>query len=182
MGSWEELDTEISVIVDNSELDNMVESLNDEDGVFEPLYDIVENLKSGIEEGSKKGVADLARRNKSFQEQYITKRCKHQTGRLQSSIQEEEIEGGFGYIVGTIIDEIYPMSVEYGADIYPVNGQALRFPAPADWDGPTDEDGFVYLKEAHQEPRPFVAPAYVDTNSIAEEIMLIYVENAKKGI
>ena len=176
MGAWEELDTEISVIVDNSELDNMVESLNDEDGVFEPLYDIVENLKSGIEEGSKKGVEDLARRNKSFQEQYITKRCKHQTGRLQSSIQEEEIEGGFGYIVGTIIDEVYPMAVEYGrGPVYPINAKALAFYA--------DSGELVFRKSVGPaDPRPFVAPAYVDTTSIAEEIMLIYVENAKKGI
>jgi len=175
MGAWDELDTEISVEVDTTDLEELL-YLDDEWGIFEPVEKIALDLKTNIEEGSKNGVEDLAKRNVSFQEKWINKNCKNPSGILASSI---DIEGDeYEYITGTRINHIYPMSVEYGADIYPVVAKALRFPAPPDWDGDTDEDGFVFLSEAHPKPHPFVAPAYDDTDKIAEQIMVMEIGHA----
>lgn len=177
MGAWDELDTEISVDNDLTDLD-MLLSLDDDYGVFEPLHEIVEDLKSSIEEGTQRGVYELSVKNISFQEKWINQNCKNPSGILATSIIGDEEDDGYTIITGTIINHIYPMSVEYGADIYPVTASVLRFPAPDDWDGDVDEDGFVYLKEAHPPAHPFVAPAYDDTVEIAEEIMVTEIGHA----
>ena len=181
MGAWDELDTEISVDVDTADLEAILD-LDDEYGIFEPIQKSVSKLITNIHDGSKEAVEDISDRNRSFQEQYIIKNCKHPTGMLASSIEKQEIDGGYGFIVGTIISHIYPMSVEYGADIYPRTKKVLRFLAPEDWDGETDEDGFVFLPEAHPQPHPYVQPAYEDTEQIAGEILLHKVEIAKQRI
>jgi len=169
MGAWEELNTLIEVDNDFSDLDNIL-SINDEYGIFDPVKEEIQDLKNKIDDGSKRGVYELAKKNVSYQEKWINENCKNPSGILATSIDYEG--GDYSYITGTRIQHIYPMSVEYGADIYPVKAKALRFPAPSDWDGDVDEDGFVFLKEAHPKPHPFVAPAYDDTEQIAEEIMI----------
>lgn len=179
MGAWNELDTEVSVDVDTSDLEQI---LNLDENIFAPVIAKAEKLIELINDGSKEGVDDISTRNRSFQQQYVIENCKFPTGMLSSSIQKQEIDGGYGFIVGTIISHIYPMSVEYGADIYPKTKKVLRFLAPPDWDGDTDEDGFVFLKEAHPKPHPYVAPAYDDTLKIADEIMLRKVEIAKQRL
>lgn len=176
MGAWDELNTEISVENDFTDLDNLL-SLDDELGIFEPVHKIVDDLKSAIDEGSQRGVFELAKRNISFQEKWINQNCKNPSGILATSIDYEE-EGDYSIITGTRINHIYPMSVEYGADIYPVTAKVLRFPAPDDWTGDVDEDGFVFLKEAHPRPHPFVAPAYDDTVEITETIMVDEIAHA----
>lgn len=170
MGAWSELDTEISVDVDTSDLEKILEF----DDVFEPVKETAERLIRNIHDGSKEAVEDIARRNKSFQEQFIAVQCKNPSGMLQSSIQTEEIDGGYGYIVGTIIAHFYPLCVEFGrGEVYPIRAKALAF---------YDDSGeLVFRKKAGRaEPRPFVAPAYEMTNHIAEEIMLRKVEIAKQ--
>lgn len=175
MGAWEELDTEISVDNDFTDLEGVL-SLDDPYGIFEPVQSEIKGLINKIDTGSKNAVEDLAKRNVSFQEKWINKNCKNPSGVLASSI--DMTGGDYSFITGTRINHIYPMSVEYGADIYPVTASVLKFPAPDDWDGDVDEDGFVYLKEAHPKPHPFVAPAYDDTEDIAETIMISEIGHA----
>ena len=179
MGAWDELDTEITIDVDTSDLEEIL-TLDGE--VFEPVIDTVKTLIKNIHDGSKEAVENISKRNKSFQQEIIGNICKNPTGMLQSSIHNKQINGGYGYLVGTVINHIYPMSVNYGADIYPKNKKVLRFQPPPDWKGKVSKDGFVFLKEAHQKPKPFVAPAYRRTDRIAEQIVLRKIEIAKKRI
>ena len=86
MGAWEELDTEISVELDFSDLDNIL-SLDDEFGIFEPVQKEVEDLKTKIDTGSKNAVEELAKKNVSFQEKWINDNCDNPSGMLASSIE-----------------------------------------------------------------------------------------------
>lgn len=172
MGAWDELDTEISVDVDTSDLEKIL----DLDDIFEPVKETTEKLIQNLHDGSKEAVKDIARRNKSFQEQIIAEKCKNPSGMLQSSIQEQQINDGYGYIVGTIINHIYPMALEFGRKpLVPVRAKALAFYA--------DSGELIFRKRVGEaKPRPFVAPAYEKTDAIAEEIMLRKVEIAKQRL
>lgn len=171
MGAWDELDTEINVTVDTSELDELLEICGGSD-IYEPLEASVNRLKKGLTDGSKEAVKDIARRNKSFQEQLINIVCDNPSGRLMSSITAEK-QNDFTYLVGTRITEIYPMSVEYGRrEVYPKRAKALAFYL--------DGELVFRKKVGRAEPRPFVAPAYETTKGVAEEIMLRKVEIAKR--
>lgn len=171
MGAWSELDTEISVDVDTSDLEKILEL----DDIFEPVKETASKLIQNLHDGSKEAVEDIARRNKSFQEQAIAETCDNPSGMLLSSIQQEEINNGYGFIVGTIINHIYPLCVEFGrGEVYPVRAKALAFYLDGE---------LVFRKSVGKaEPRPFVAPAYEKTSLIAEEIMLRKVEIAKQRI
>ena len=171
MGAWEELDTEIMAELDISDLEKISE-LNDEYGIFEPVQKIAEDMKNNIETGCKKAVEDLAKRNISFQEKWINKNCKNPSGMLASSIDMEQ-QDDYSIITGTRINDVYPMSIEYGhTDIYPVRAKALAFY----WEGE-----LIFRKHVNPtEPRPFVAPAYEDTDKIAETIVML--EIAHQGI
>lgn len=170
MGAWDELNTEISVENDFTDLDNLL-SLDDELGIFEPVHKIVDDLKSAIDEGSQRGVFELAKRNISFQEKWINQNCKNPSGILATSIDYEE-EGDYSFITGTRINDIYPMSVEYGrSEVYPITAKALAFYA--------DSGELLFRKWVRKaEPRPFVAPAYDDTVEITETIMVDEIAHA----
>ena len=169
MGAWDELDTEISVTLDTSGLDDLMDSL-DFDDVFEPLYETLDNLKTGLDDGSKEGVEDIANRNRSFQEQFINEVCDNPSGMLASSIDVEE-QDEYTYLIGTMINHIYPMAVEYGrSEVYPIRAKALAFY----YDG----ELIFRKKVGPAKPRPFVAPAFEKTNDVAEEIMLRKIEIA----
>ena len=163
MGAWNELDTEISVILNTSDLDDLI-NLDDELGIFEEVKKEAENIKKKFETGSKRGVQDLSVRNRSFQEQIIAEICDNPSGRLATSINNKKIND-YTYLIGTSINEIYPMSVEYGrGPVYPIRAKALAFYAS------TGE--LLFRKRVGPaQPRPFVAPAYDRTNHIAERIM-----------
>lgn len=166
MGAWEELDTEISVELDIDDLDT-INTMDDPYGIFEDVQEYCANLKTAIETGSSKGVNDLAIRNRSFQQQIISEVCDNPSGMLVSSIQEEE-QNEYTYLIGTIINHIYPMSVEYGrGPVYPIHAKALAFYL----------DGVLVFRKSvgPAKPRPFVAPAYEKTYEIAEQIMVDYI-------
>ena len=171
MGAWEELDTEISAELEFTDLDNLL-SMNDEYGIFEPIQKVVEDIKARFTEGTKRAVSELAKKNKSFQEKWINKNCKNPSGMLASSI---DIEGDdFSFIVGTRINDVYPMSVEFGhRDIYPVRAKALAF---------YDDSGELifrkHVSDTFDNPRPFVAPAYDDTEYIAETMLILEIAHA----
>lgn len=171
MGAWDELDTEISAELDLTGLDVLEEVLNDDEyGIFEPALDYIDKLRNGIDEGTKRGVGEIAGRNRSFQEQIIYEVCDNPSGMLASSINDEQ-QSEYSYLVGTIINHIYPMCVEYGrGEVYPVRAKALAFYLDGE---------LVFRKSVGKaEPRPFVAPAYEKTNDIAKDLMLLEINHA----
>ena len=171
MGAWDELDTIISAEVDTTDLESLTE-LNDEYGIFEPLKGIVENHKSMIENGTKRAVRELANKDRYYQEKWINKNCKNPSGVLASSVGYSD-EEDYSITVGTVISHIYPMSIEYGhREIVPIRAKALAFY----WDGE-----LIFRKRVRAtDPRPFVAPAYDDTEQIADQILVD--EIAHQGI
>lgn len=160
MGRWKELETEISVELDLSDLDHVL-SFGKE---FAPLKMKIEQIKSKMERGSRRAVHELAKRNKSWQEEYINRHCDNPSGMLATSIA---IWGSnFQYFTGTTINHIYPMSVEYGRKGFgPKKAKALAF---------YNSDGELIFRKrvgpAH--PRPFVSPAYTRTLLISEEMLI----------
>lgn len=169
MGAWKELDTLIEVENDFTDLDNIL-SINDEYGIFDPVKEEIQDLKNKIDDGSKRAVYELAKKNVSFQEKWINNNCKNPSGILASSI--DYTGDDYSYITGTRINHIYPMSVEYGhTDIYPIHAKALAF---------YDDSGeLIFRKHVKPtNPRPFVAPAYDDAVQITEEIMLLEIGHA----
>jgi len=172
MGAWNELDTEITVDVDTSELEKLLDMPN-ESGVFDPLLQSVEKLIKNVHDGSKEAVEDIANRNRSFQEQAINLYCTNPSGMLASSIEKQQINGGYGFIVGTTINHIYPMAVEYGRkEVYPIKAKTLAFYYKGE---------LIFRKKVgRSKPRLFVARAYRKTSTIADQIVLRKVEIAKK--
>lgn len=169
MGAWKELDTEISAELDLSDLDDLI-NISDSIGVYQPLKEVARDLKKQFQDGAKRGVEEIAKRNISFQEKWINKNCKNPSGMLASSITAT----GTGYerVTGTRINDVYPMSIEYGhTDIYPVKAKALAF---------YDDSGeLIFRKHVNPtKPRPFVAPAYDDTERIAETLMMLEINHA----
>lgn len=168
MGAWDELDTEISVEVETDDIDFAIDLCDEY--FTDDIREHLERVKKGIEDGSREGVADIAVRNRSFQQQLITDLSVHPyaSGMLGSSIVEEE-QDEYTWLVGTRINHIYPMAVEYGRDaVEPVNAKVLFFYALSGEP--------VFTKHVGPaEPRPFVQPAYDKTDNIAEELMLRYI-------
>lgn len=168
MGAWDELDTEISAEVDTTELETAI-GLCDE-YFTDDIREHLEQIKKGVEKGTGEGVKDIATRNRSFQQQLITDLGEHPyaSGMLGSSIVEEE-QDEYTWLVGTRINHIYPMAVEYGrGPVEPVNAKALFFYSLSGEPVWTKHVGPA-------EPRPFVAPAYDKTDNIAEELMIRYI-------
>ena len=168
MGAWDELDTEISVEVETDDIDNALDLCDEY--FLEDISKYLEDIKEGVEKGSSKAVSDLATRNRSFQQQLITDLGEHPyaSGMLGSSIVEEE-QDEYTWLIGTRINHIYPMAVEYGRDaVEPVNKKVLFFYALS------GEPVFT-MKSGPAEPRPFVEPAFEKTESIAEEMMMRYI-------
>lgn len=161
MGRWKELETEISVELDLSDLDHLL-NYGDE---FAPLKLKVEQIKSKMERGSKRAVHELAKRNVSWQEKYINKHCKNPSGMLASSIVPEK-KTDYSWITGTRINHIYPMSVEYGRKGFgPKKAKALAFY--------NDDGELIFRKRVGPAmPRPFVSPAYTETLLVSEEMLI----------
>ena len=168
MGAWDELDTEISAEVDTSDIDTAL-SLCDE-YFLEDVTEHLNELKKGMEDGTKEGLQDIAGRNRTFQQQLITDLEQHPyaSGMLGSSITEEQ-QDEYTWLIGTRINHIYPMAVEYGRKGFSAEpGKVLWFYALS--------GEIVFTKHVGPaKPRPYVQPAYDKTEQIAEELMLRYV-------
>lgn len=155
MGAWDELDVFIDSDVDISGLDEIIEVCSEDSDfaeIFEPAISQAEDWKNAIEEGNEQGLDITANKIISAEQTEILDTSKHpySQGILGTSIISEE--QGTGRLIGTVINHIYPMSVEYGADIYPVNVSKLKFQ--------TRDGNIVFASEVHQEPKPFVQPAF----------------------
>ena len=167
MGAWEELDTELTVVNDVSALDDIINECNGEfSEIFEDAVKTAEELKKAIDDGSKEGLEITANRLMSRESRYATDSShraenSRASGKLASSITVEG--GGYHYTVGTTIDEIYPMSVEYGrGEVHPIPPNTrLRF---------YGQDGYLIypLMSAEAPPYPFVQPAYDEVVELVE--------------
>ena len=192
MGAWSELDTEVEVVFNKKNIDSAISSLGD-DELFEDVTDYLKKIRTAFDTGSKQAVEDISKRNKSFQQQIISEVCNNPSGMLSSSIKIEK-KSEYTYLIGTIINHIYPMSLEKGRKGFgPIRAKALAFYAP---DGGVmtfskGSTGLTFGKAQHglifrkrvgpAKPRPFVAPAYRKTKSIARGIVVRKIgENLKK--
>ena len=168
MGAWDKLDTEITINVDTTDIDRAISGCDENftDLIKSELIQIKKGYKKGCEEASK----DIATRNRSFQQQEIGDTGKHPyaSSKLSSSIVEEK-KGDYTWLVGTRINHIYPLAVEYGRSaIKPRKAKVLFFYALSGEP--------VFTKHVGPaEPRPFVEPAFNITLNIAEEIVLRYI-------
>lgn len=178
MGAWDELDTLIEATSDTLALEELIEVCEDGDfgDIFEPAIQQAEAWIDAIEDGTEQGLEVTANNLISMQQTEILDTAKHpySQGILGTSIDKEEY--GDGWLIGTSINHIYPMSVEYGADIYPVKAFALQVhesQLKGDY-GTPDKKGFFYWKEVHITPKPFVQPAF--------ERMVDKIENEGYGV
>ena len=163
MGTWDELDTQVNVSLDTSELDELIQFL-DGDPVFTPAIELAEKYKKGIEEGAKEGAETIAKRNKSLQELAIATNATMASMNLLNSIEIEE-QSDTSYLIGTTITHFYPLCVEKGrGEVRPVNAKVLH------WFTLSGNEVFsMYSSPAP--PRPFVKPAYEQTQSEAKNIV-----------
>ncbi len=167
MGAWDELDTELTVSNDVSALDDIVNECSGEFAeIFEDTLQTVEQLKVAIDEGSQDGLEIVANRLMSRESRYATEpshRAENSraSGKLASSITVEG--GGYQYVVGTTIDEIYPMAVEYGrGEVHPIPPNTrLRF---------YGKEGYLIypLMTSEAPPYPFVQPAFEEIVDLVE--------------
>ena len=165
MGNWPELDTEVNVNVDTSELDELIEFLGD-DPIFKPAVEIAEKYKKGIEEGAKLGAKTIAEIDKSLQELAIGSNATFTdaSGGLLRSIEIEK-ESETTYIIGTNITHFYPLCVEFGrGEVRPIRAKALH------WFTLSGTEIFSQYSSPAP-PRPFVKPAYEETSARAVDIV-----------
>lgn len=170
MGTWEELDTSVNVDVDTSELNDLIDLLGG-DPVFKPAVEIAEMFKKGIEEGSKNGASEIARTVKSLQELMIATNATIFYGDLLNSIEIEE-ESETSYLIGTTIKHFYPLCIENGrGEVRPIRAKALH------WFTLSGIEIFSQYSSPAP-PRPFVKPAFEQTQSRAIDIIKTEIYNA----
>ena len=172
MGAWSELDTEVKVSLDTSELDDLIQFLG-EDPIFRPAVEIAERYKKGIEEGSKVGARKIAETDKSLQELAIATNATftNANGGLLRSIEIDE-KSDTDYVIGTNITHFYPLCVEKGrGEVRPIRAKALH------WFTLSGIEIFSQYSSPAP-PRPFVKPAYEETNNRAIDIVKEAIYNA----
>ena len=171
MGTWEQLDTEVDVETDTSELDQLI-SFFKGDPLFAPGVSIAERYKKGIVEGSKKGAYQVADLNRSFQELAIAMHGNlGSPPKLIHSIKVEK-KTETNYLVGTNIAHFYPLCVEYGRkEVRPILAKALR------WETPSGKIVFAKKSKASK-PYPFVKPAFEQTSREVTDVIKTEIYNA----
>ena len=170
MGTWDELDTEINVNLNTEELDELIDLLGD-DPIFEPAVEIAKRYKKGIEEGAKTGAKTIAQVDKSLQELAIATNATMFSNKLLNSIEITE-ESETNYIIGTNIAHFYPLCVEKGRrEVVPIRAKFLH------WFTLSGNEIFSKYSSPAP-PRPFVKPAFEETNNRAVDIVKEAIYNA----
>ena len=176
MGTWDELDTKVNVNLNTNELDELIELLSG-DPIFAPAVEIAQRYKKGIEEGSKIGARKIAETDKSLQELAIATNATFTTtdnGGLLRSIEIED-ESETSFIIGTNITHFYPLCVEKGrTEVRPIKAKYLHWFTLSG-----DEIFSKYSSPAP--PRPFVKPAFEQTESRAIDIVKEAIYDATIG-
>lgn len=162
IGKWNELNVEIITTID-PDIDKLIEIGHNP--AFQGLSGLAFQIKNSIEKASKKGTEHIAKHNRSLQQRFISDLSVHPyaSGVLSSSII---IQGSdLHYFIGTRINHIYPMAVEKGRRGFSAkDGGVLWFYSLS--------GEIVFTKRVGPaEPRPFVEPAYKETERIAQKVM-----------
>ena len=172
MGAHEQLDTEIHVEVDTTELDDLI-NLFRNNPIFAPAVEIAEDFKYGIGAGSREGAMIVAERLRSLQELALASHNNIASGALINSIRAEQ-QDPYTYLVGTTISEIYPMCIELGRrEVVPVNAKVLH------WFTLSGQEVFS-MRSGATSPEPFVKPAFEDVKTEATDILGACIANATK--
>ena len=170
MGTWDELDTEVNVNLNTDELDELIEVLGD-DPIFEPAVEIAKRYKKGIEDGAKTGAKTIAQVDKSLQELAIATNATMFSNKLLNSIEITD-ESETNYIIGTNITHFYPLCVEKGRmEVRPIRAKYLH------WFTLSGNEIFSKYSSPAP-PRPFVKPAFEETNNRAVDIVKVAIYNA----
>ena len=170
MGTWDELDTEVNVNLNTEELDELIDVLGD-DPIFEPAVEIANRYKKGIEEGAKTGAKTIAQVDKSLQELAIATNATMFSNKLLNSIEITE-ESETNYVIGTNITHFYPLCVEKGRrEVVPIRAKFLH------WFTLSGNEIFSKYSSPAP-PRPFVKPAFEETNNRAVDIVKEAIYNA----
>jgi len=169
LSSHDDLDIEVEITVDNSNLDELLDILESEP-VFSEIETIVENLKENIETGAEDGASKISELARSMQEQIIQMNGSMHSYDLLNSITVEE-QSSLNYLIGTNIDHFYPLCIEYGrGEVTPVSANVLH------WVSKSGEDIFS-MYSSPTNPAPFAEPAYRMVLSSAEDVMMESLNN-----
>ena len=170
MGKWEELDTEVNVELDTTELDDLIDLLGDE-SVFKPAVEIAERYKKGLNEASKTSARTIAETNKSLQELAIATNSTMASMSLLNSIEITE-ESPTDIVIGTNITHFYPLCVELGrGEVRPIRAKMLH------WFTLSGNEIFSFYSSPAP-PRPFVKPAFEETSRRAVDIVKVAIYDA----
>lgn len=153
-----DLGTIVRVEISKDGIDSAIDFCESND-VLGDIASMLSDLKADIETGAEIGIENLAEKNQSLQEDFITSNGSIVSGNLVSSILIDEYSST-EYYIGTFVD--YAKFVEEGrGPVYPVSKKALYFQI-----GGTD----VFAKSVRPaKARPFVEPAFRQTENIAIE-------------
>lgn len=166
MGSWDELDIEVSARNDLADLDELINECNsdsDFQDIFSDVIKTAEECKTAIDEGTKVGLEIIADRIEAREYRKLTDTNEHpySQGLLASSITTLAYDE-YTYCIGTTISHFYPLTVEYGReDVYPVSAKALAFYSL------TGELVFTKKSKGH-DGYPFVQPTYDEVVGLIE--------------
>lgn len=156
----EDLKTTITVEIDDSSLDEAIEFCNGFD-FLEEVSNIFTEIKNGIKTGASDGVSELAEVNQSFQEMWISMNGSIVTGNLIGSIIINQ-ESNLSYSI--LPEPDYAWYVEKGrGEVRPVTKKVLHFYI--------DGQEIFTRYSSPAKPRPFVEPAFNQTEDKAIEVI-----------
>lgn len=163
MGSWDELDIEVTVELDTSDLDEAI-SIASGDYFTDLVVDELESIKNELTVKSDELANTLAGRAKSLQELMISLNGTIGHGGLLNSISVED-NGDKSYLIGTNITHFYPLVVEKGrGEVRPVFARYLHYF--------TLSGKEIFSK--YSKPfagKPYVQPAYESLTREADSII-----------
>lgn len=174
----EELMTDVEVLIDTSELDEIIETFgslgasSEVSNLFKPLVDMASDIKKGVESGAKDGAKKVGERLKSLQEMYIALNGSIVSGDLLSSIKNRKLDE-YRWRIGTDIAHFYPLTIEFGrGPVRPVNKPFLQFKIGDQW------IRTKFVRDTYTTHTPFVEPAFNVVVEEAEEIVWMAIGNA----
>lgn len=168
----EELQIKVNLETDFNSIENLNLSSSDSevDDILDEIKNMFLNVKSDVEQGLEEGMQTIAETIKGLQEKYIKINNSISTGALLNSINIEKI-GKYEYLIGTSIEDIYPLTIEYGRDeVRPKSAKVLR------WYNKSGDVVFSYYSSATK-PKPFVQPSFDDIENEVENILMGAISN-----